>query len=124
MRNMTIVRAGGICLVVAALGFVGVFTFLAMQFDYPTILDGDAAEVLPRLLATGNTGRAVWALYGFLGLVGMFRNVSDIVGPVAALNNYLLPFWMIIFGVALVRDDGRQADRHASEFQSRQASTP
>ena len=227
---MSVVSAGGIALVGGALGFLAVFTFLAMRFDYPTILDGSAAHVLPKLLATGDTGRAVWAVYGFLplifvpagvgayyalrdgregtmvlallfallaaltmmlgllrwpsihwalagayvaggaseqatisavftglnsylgnylgefvgelcfslfflfsalamlasrrfprwigylgvftavaGLVGMFRNVTGVVSPVAAVNNYLLPLWMIIFGVALVRDDRRGA---------------
>jgi hypothetical protein len=37
------------------------------------------------------------------GLIGMFRNVTGMVDPIAAVNNYLLPLWMIIFGVALVR---------------------
>ena len=37
------------------------------------------------------------------GLVGMFRNVTGVVAPIAALNNYLLPAFMIILGVALVR---------------------
>src|SRR6266511_3510533 len=37
-----------------------------------------------------------------LGLIGMFRNVTDIVGPIADLNNYLLPAFMIILGVAFV----------------------
>ena len=38
----------------------------------------------------------------FAGL-RMFRNVTDVVDSIAAVNNYLLPLWMIIFGVALVR---------------------
>jgi len=38
-----------------------------------------------------------------LGLVGMFRNVTAAVAPVAEANNYLLPLWMIGFGVALMR---------------------
>lgn len=225
MREHTVVRTGGIALIAGALAFVGVFSFLAARFDYPAILDGSASEVLPRLLATGHTGRAVWALYGVLplvwipagvgafhalrrereasmrvallfatlaaiammlgllrwpsvhwtlgeaylrggtaereaigavfaglnsylgnyigeflgelsvsvffllsalamlgrgsgfprwmgylgvvtaaaGLVGMFRNVTGLVAPVAAINNYLLPLWMIVFGVGLVR---------------------
>jgi hypothetical protein len=37
------------------------------------------------------------------GLVGMFRNVTDLVAPIAALNNYLLPLFMIVLGVALIR---------------------
>jgi hypothetical protein len=225
MKERTIIRAGGVALIAGAVAFLGVFTFLAARFDYPAILDGSAAEVLPRLLATGATGRAMWAVYGLLpiiwipagvaafhalrtvregstrtgmlfaviaaismmlgllrwpsmhwtlaeaygragepertaiaavfgglnsylgnyigeflgelsvslffllsalamleresgfprwmgylgvatavaGLVGMFRNVTGVVAPVAALNNYLLPLFMIILGVALVR---------------------
>jgi hypothetical protein len=218
------VRAGGLALVVGAIAFVAVFSFLAARFDYPAILDGTANDVLPRLLATGTSGRAVWALYAFLpliwipagvgayfalrhfypgamllalqftvvaavsmmlglmrwpsvhwhlaqlhstatpeqqqliaaifdglntylgnyigeflgelsfnaffllsswallrsrvvptwvagvglataaaGFVGMFRNVTVATAPVAAINNYLLPLWMIIFGVVLLR---------------------
>ena len=48
---------------------MGVFAFLAARFNYPEVLDGSAAEVLPKLLATGPTGRAVWAIYGFLPLI-------------------------------------------------------
>jgi hypothetical protein len=225
MREPTVVRAGGIALIAGAIAFLGVFAFLAVRFDYPAVLDGSAAEVLPNLLATGATGRAVWAVYGFLpiiwipagvaafhalhpvregsvrigvlfatiaaismmlgllrwpsihwtlaeayaragaperasiaavfaglnsylgnyigeflgelsvslffllsalamldrdsgfprwmgylgagtavaGLVGMFRNVTDVVAPIALVNNYLLPLWMIVFGVGLLR---------------------
>ena len=203
---------------------MGVFAFLAARFNYPDVLDGSAETVLPQLLATGSTGRTVWALYALLpliwlpagvgayrafrrthpgamllalqfavvstitmmlglmrwpsihwriaeayagadsgqraslaavfdglnsylgnylgeflgelsfsmfflisawamlrsrsaprwiaimglitgaaGLIGMFRNVSDAVTVVASINNYLLPIWMIVFGVALLR---------------------
>jgi hypothetical protein len=231
MRSDATVRAGGIALIGGAVAFVGVFAFLAARFDYPAVLDGAAGEVLPKLLATGTVGRAVWALYGLLpliwipagvgafyalrrsgegsarvamafaivasitmmlgllrwpsihwelarayaagsagdrsaiaavfaglnsylgnfigeflgelsfslffllsalamlapgagfprwmgylgvatavaGLIGMFRNVTGVVGPVAALNNYLLPLWMIVFGVGLVRFASRAA---------------
>jgi drug/metabolite transporter (DMT)-like permease len=47
------------------------------------------------------------------GLVGMFRNVSNAVDPIAAVNNYLLPLWMIVFGVGLLRFE-RSAARAAS----------
>ena len=33
----------------------------------------------------------------------MFRNVTGAVAPIAAVNNYLLPAFMIILGVALAR---------------------
>jgi hypothetical protein len=59
-------RAGGWSLVAAALGFIAVFSYLAARFDYPAVLDGAAADVLPRLLALGDAGRAVWAVYAFL----------------------------------------------------------
>lgn len=232
MRNVTIVRVGGAFLIGGALAFMGVFAFLAARFNYPQVLDGDAAQVLPNLLATGTTGRAVWAIYGFLpliwipvgvgafhalrdvregsmrvamlfalvsavsmmlgllrwpsihwtlarayaagtdadrmaisttfaglnsflgnyvgeflgelsfslffllsglamlargsryprwvgylgiltavaGMIGMFRNVTGVVDPIAAVNNYLLPIWMIVFGVALVRQSSSIAD--------------
>jgi hypothetical protein len=219
------IRAGGVALIGGAIAFLAVFSFLAARFDYPAVLDGRAADVLPKLLATGPAGRAVWSLYGLLplvwvpagvgafhalrsvregnartamlfavvaaismtlgllrwpsvhwalaeahatggeaeraviaaifaglnsylgnyvgeflgelsvslffllsalamlapgarfprwmgylgvvtalaGMVGMFRNATDVVDPVAAVNNYLLPLWMIVFGVGLLR---------------------
>ena len=60
--------AGGLSLVVGALAFVFVFAYLAANFDYPGILKGSAAEVLPRLRSGGSMMRAVWALYAFLPL--------------------------------------------------------
>jgi hypothetical protein len=39
---------------------------------------------------------------GVLGLTGMWRNVASVVDAVAAANNYLLPAWMIGFGIWLV----------------------
>jgi hypothetical protein len=39
---------------------------------------------------------------GVLGLIGMWRNLTPAVDAVAAVNNYLLPAWMIGFGVWLV----------------------
>src|SRR5947208_5351386 len=76
MQEHTTIRAGGLTLVLGAAAFLGVFTFLAARFDYPSVLDGSAAEVLPKLLATGATGRAVWALYGFLPLIWIPASVG------------------------------------------------
>lgn len=224
MPGRSSIRVGGWSLIVGAVAFMAVFSFLAARFDYPDVLDGPAASVLPRLLEMGATGRLVWAIYAFLpliwvpagvgaylalrpaypgssllalqctvvsavsmmlglmrwptihwrlaelyptadasqravidgvfdglntylgnylgeflgelsfslfflltswallrtkaappaiaalglltgaaGLIGMFRNVAAAAAPVAALNNYLLPAWMIVFGVVLVR---------------------
>ncbi len=55
--------------IVGALAFVGVFGYLAANFNYPDILDGSAAEVLPRLRDGGSTMRAIWAIYAFLPLL-------------------------------------------------------
>ena len=224
MTTRAIIRFGGLCLAGGAVAFLGVFTYLAARFNYPAVLDGPAATVLPSLLATGQQGRLAWAVYALLpliwlpagvaayealapvrrgamrlalvfavvaalammlglmrwpsvhwhlalafehaapaergvlaavfdglnaylgnyigeflgelsvsvfflltstvwlqaprlpkwigwvgvgtaalGLVGMFRNVTATVAPIAAVNNYLLPAFMIILGVALVR---------------------
>ena len=40
---------------------------------------------------------------GAAGLLGMFRNVTATVAPVAEVNNYLLPVWMLVFGFSLLR---------------------
>jgi hypothetical protein len=68
MQSRRIVVVGGLSFITGALAFVLVFSYLAANFDYPDILDGSAAEVLPRLLTGGSTMRAVWAVYGFLPL--------------------------------------------------------
>ncbi|MFL5543645.1 MAG: hypothetical protein ACJ792_02995, partial [Gemmatimonadaceae bacterium] len=84
MRNPSVVRVGGLFLIGGALAFMGVFAFLAARFNYPAVLDGSADQVLPALLATGKTGRAVWAIYGFLPLVwlpagaGAFQALRDV----------------------------------------------
>ena len=224
MKPIVTIRLGGLALILGAVAFMAVFAFLAARFDYPAVLDGPASHVLPSLLATGTSGRAAWALYGFLpliwlpagvgayyalrashpgamllalqcalvsaismmigllrwpsihwrlaelyvaadpaqrrvvgatfdglnvylgnylgeflgelsfsaffflsswallrsrttyrwlaiaglvtgvlGWVGMFRNLTTAVAPVAAINNYLLPLWMITFGIVLLR---------------------
>ncbi|HKI03821.1 MAG TPA: DUF4386 domain-containing protein [Thermoanaerobaculia bacterium] len=50
---------------------------------------------------------------GALGLIGMWRNVTQAVDVVAEANNYLLPAWMIGFGVWLVIASRRNHLEHA-----------
>lgn len=69
MRDRLMIASGGLSFVVGALAFVGVFSYLAATFDYPAILEGSAAEVLPRLRGGGSLMRATWALYAFLPLL-------------------------------------------------------
>lgn len=218
---MKVVRVAGVSLIAGAIAFMAVFAYLAAKFNYPDVLDGPAATVLPALLATGVQGRVAWAFYSVLplifipagigafhalrqtseggmrvamhfavlaavsmmlglmrwpsihwelakayvvaapdqravfdaiflglngylgnyigeflgelsfsiffllsgltmvrerrwigylgvitaiaGMIGMFRNVTSAVSLVADVNNYLLPLWMIVFGVSLLR---------------------
>lgn len=60
---------GGWSLIAATVLFGAVFTWLAGAFNYPEVLDGPAADVLPRLLALGPLGRAVWVVYGLVPLL-------------------------------------------------------
>ena len=46
---------------------------------------------------------SIGLITGVAGLIGMFRNVTDGVAVVAAINNYLLPVWMIVFGIWMLR---------------------
>ena len=72
---------GGVCLIIGALLFVVVFSYLAINFDYPNILEGNASEVLPRLRSGGFTMRATWAFYAVLPLF----IIAGAVGIQAAL---------------------------------------
>ena len=42
------------------------------------------------------------ALLALLFVIGAFRNVTSRVQWLADINNYLLPLWMIAFGVVLL----------------------
>ena len=45
----------------------------------------------------------VGLVVGVIGLVTAFRNVTTAVAPIAEVNNYILPLWLIAMGVVLVR---------------------
>jgi len=77
-------RVGGWSLIVAAVSFMAVFSYLAATFNYPDVLDGKASEVLPRLLALGSSGRAVWVVYAFLPLL----LIPAGIGARAALDDH------------------------------------
>jgi len=79
---VTAARVGGWSLILAALMFIAVFSYLAARFDYPDVLDRPAAEVLPKLIALGTAGRAVWFLYALIPML----LVPAGVGAAAALK--------------------------------------
>jgi hypothetical protein len=76
MTDRDMIRFGGWSLAAGAAAFMAVFTYLAANFNYPDVLDGPAATVLPSLLATGAAGRAVWAIYAFLPLIWLPAGVA------------------------------------------------
>jgi hypothetical protein len=43
------------------------------------------------------------ALAGVLGLVAAFRNVTTVVAPIAQINNLVLPIWLVVLGIILLR---------------------
>jgi len=63
------ILVGGLSLITATVLFAIVFVYLAATFDYPDVLARSADEVLPRLLALGVRGRAVWLVYGLIPLL-------------------------------------------------------
>jgi hypothetical protein len=49
-----------------------------------------------------------WAGYagvavGAVGILAAFRNATPSVGPIADINNYILPLWLVALGIVLVR---------------------
>ena len=94
VNDTSTIRVGALSLIGGAVAFMAVFAFLAARFDYPDILDGPAAQQWMAYLGI---------VTAVAGLVGMFRNVTTAVGPVTEVNNYLLPVWMIVLGVGLLR---------------------
>ncbi len=55
------------------------------------------SQTAPRAIAVAGL------LTGAAGMIGMFRNITRVVAPVADINNCLLPLWMIVFGIVLLR---------------------
>jgi hypothetical protein len=59
---------------------------------------------------------------GALGWIAMWRNITDVVAPVAALNNVVLPIWLLIFGVSLLhssrpqKEEGERRIAHARAY--------
>lgn len=63
-----------------------------------------AAIVLTRAASSGRRWLMVaGASASLLGGLAMLRNVITWVEPIAALNNVVLPIWMLVLGVALAR---------------------
>jgi hypothetical protein len=99
------IKIGGLFSLLGGVAFIGVFTYLAINFNYPDILDGDAYQVLPQIVMGGDQMRAVWAIYALLPLIlipaalgtyAYLRNKSNslavaglVFAAVAALANML-----------------------------------
>ena len=75
--NNVLIKAAGTVLIVGALAFVAVFSYLAATFGYPEVLDDRADQVLPLLAAGGQSLRNVWFIYGALPLTFVFAGVAS-----------------------------------------------
>jgi uncharacterized membrane protein YidH (DUF202 family) len=104
MTSRAIIRLGGLSLAGGALAFLGVFAYLAAQFNYPGVLDGPAREVLPNLLATGTTGRLVWAIYAFLPLIWLPAGVAayEALAPVRRGAMRLALLFSVVAALAMM----------------------
>jgi hypothetical protein len=60
------VRAGGASLIAGAVGFMGVFGYLAASFDYPDILEGPAAVGFMRLAQAFTVISAISMMLGLM----------------------------------------------------------
>ena len=104
LTNRSIIRFGGLCLAGGAVAFLAVFSFLAARFNYPDVLDGPAARVLPALLATGPTGRLVWAIYALLPLIWVPAGVAayEALAPVRRGAMRLAMLFAVIAALAMM----------------------
>ena len=104
MSSRAVIRFGGVSLAGGAVAFLGVFTYLAARFNYPDVLDGPAATVLPNLLATGAQGRLVWAIYAFLPLIWLPAGVAayEALAPVRRGTMRLAMLFAVVAAIALM----------------------
>ena len=104
MSPRTVIRFGGFCLAGGAVAFLGVFTYLAARFNYPDVLDGPAATVLPNLLATGPEGRLVWAIYALLPLIWIPAGVAafEALAPVRRGTMRLAMLFAVVAALAMM----------------------
>ncbi len=104
MSDGRIIRFGGVCLAGGAVALMAVFTYLAASFNYPDVMDGSAAAVLPNLLATGSTGRLAWALYALLPLIWLPAGVAalEALGPVRRGAMRLAALFAVVAAIAMM----------------------
>lgn len=104
MTTRAITRFGGLALAGGAVAFLGVFAYLAARFDYPDVLDGPAATVLPDLLATGGQGRFVWAVYALLPLIWLPAGVAayEALAPVRRGAMRLAQLFAVVAALAMM----------------------
>jgi Domain of unknown function (DUF4386) len=98
MTYRGMIVTGGVSFIIGAVSFVLVFSYLAMNFSYPDILDGSAADVLPRLLSGGKTMRATWAVYAFLPLFLLPAAVSTYLSCPASRDRMTLALVLVSVG--------------------------
>jgi len=95
-------RLAGAMYIGASVGFLLVFSWLAANFGYPDVLDGEAKDVLPALRALGNHGRAVWAIYAILplALLPAAAGAADALRTDDLRNEAVVRLGLLLQGVA------------------------
>ena len=104
MTTHAVIRFGGLCLAGGAIAFLAVFAYLAAHFNYPDVLDGPATTVLPSLLATGQQGRLVWAVYALLPLIWLPAGVAayEALAPVRRGPMRLALLFAVVAALAMM----------------------
>jgi hypothetical protein len=93
--SLAATRLGGWALVVAAFGFIREFALNLFFFCV-----GVAAL---RSMQVGRWFASASMIVAVTGWIAALRNATSLVDPIAEINNYLLPIWIIVLGVAFIR---------------------
>ena len=101
-------RISGLTAILASIMYVAVFSWLAVNFGYPDILDKNAAEVLVKLQQLGSNGRLVWGLYAFIPLLLLpvavaVRNIVQHSSVVLTLAMITLSLSALVMHLGLLR---------------------
>lgn len=86
-------KVGGYTAILASILYVAVFSWLAINFEYPDILDKSAAEVLVKLKDLGSNGRLVWGMYAFIPL--LLLPVAAAVRNIVNHSSFILTLAML-----------------------------
>jgi len=109
MEHRRMIETGGLALIAFSLIYYGMHLFLNMQHNFPAILIGSVPEVLPRLLAGGETMRSILTFTPLLLLllipasVGAYYALKKEGGASLRIGVYCATFAAFIMVFAALR---------------------